>query len=104
MAVRAFFCVVIGVCGCKLKGSLSSLKLLSCMFAIRKTAFVQGKSCPDTHKTKNYREHVAKRHKLLLEIRPALGYEVGIHNFKNYVLRGSDKYFERIRKGLQRIP
>jgi methyl-accepting chemotaxis protein len=74
------------------------------MFVIRKTAFVLGKSFPDAHKTKIYREHVAKRHKLLLEICPALGYEVGIHNFKNYVLRGSDKYFERIRKGLQRIP
>lgn len=47
-----------------------------------------------------YLEHIAQRQNLLLDIKSQFGYGGAIHNFKNYVLRGTPKYFERINNGL----
>ncbi len=42
-----------------------------------------------------YRERVAQRESLLMSLRASFGYGGGIHNFKNYVLRGEEKYADR---------
>ncbi len=44
----------------------------------------------------DYLAQVAERQRLLMEIKSSFGYGGGIHNFKNYVLRGTPKYFEWI--------
>jgi methyl-accepting chemotaxis protein len=40
----------------------------------------------------NYQEQIAKRQLLIGEIKSQFGYGGAIHNFKNYVLRGTQKY------------
>ena len=42
-----------------------------------------------------YENSVTKRQSLLMNIKAEFGYGSAIHNFKNYVLRGSDKYLSR---------
>ncbi|MES9936992.1 MAG: methyl-accepting chemotaxis protein [Sedimenticola sp.] len=49
---------------------------------------------------KEYRSHVEKREVLLMGIRKNFGYGGAIHNFKNYVLRGQDKYLEWLDKNM----
>ncbi|NOY61711.1 MAG: methyl-accepting chemotaxis protein [Gammaproteobacteria bacterium] len=44
---------------------------------------------------KEYRSDVAQRQALLMGIKSNFGYGGGIHNFKNYVLRGTQKHYDR---------
>lgn len=44
----------------------------------------------------DYREHVGQREHLLMELHRAFGYGGGIHDFKNYVLRGDANYLGRM--------
>jgi methyl-accepting chemotaxis protein len=50
-----------------------------------------------------YQQQAAERQKLLLNIKANFGYGGMIHNFKNYVLRGQDKYVGRIEKNFRSI-
>ncbi len=43
----------------------------------------------------SYQEEVVQKNVLLNHIQANLGYGGAIHNFKNYVLRGKDKYYQR---------
>ena len=40
-------------------------------------------------------DSVEKRRELISELKSAIGYGGGIHHFKNYVIRGTDKYSNR---------
>ncbi len=51
----------------------------------------------------NYQQDVAKRQALLQQIKADFGYGGMIHNFKNFVLRGQDKYLDRINKNYQSL-
>ena len=51
----------------------------------------------------DYSEKVATRQELLLTIKSQFGYGGIIHNFKNYVLRGTDKYYSRVTKNQSAI-
>jgi methyl-accepting chemotaxis protein len=51
----------------------------------------------------DYQQQVAERQKLLLKIKADFGYGGIIHNFKNYVLRGQQKYVGRINQNYQSI-
>ncbi len=42
------------------------------------------------------KDQTLARERLLLSIRSQMGYGALIHNFKNYVLRGQEKYYQRI--------
>jgi len=44
----------------------------------------------------HYLSSGASRQTLLMDIKSNMGFGAGIHNFKNYVLRGQEKYFPRI--------
>ncbi len=46
---------------------------------------------------------VVHRQQLLMDIKSNFGYGGGIHNFKNYVLRGQEKYVERFRKNYENV-
>ncbi len=46
----------------------------------------------------NYQNQALQRQRLLAEIQNQFGYGGFIHNFKNYVLRGKDKYVKRFEK------
>jgi len=48
-----------------------------------------------------YQDTVAKRQSLLSEIKTQFGYGGAIHNFKNYVLRGTPKYADSFRNNYQ---
>jgi methyl-accepting chemotaxis protein len=50
-----------------------------------------------------YQSDVAQRQTLLMEIKSQFGYGGVIHNFKNYVLRGTDKYIGRLQDGFARM-
>ena len=43
----------------------------------------------------DYQENIAERQGLLLQIRSEFGYGGAIHNFKNYILRNNDKYYQK---------
>ncbi len=51
----------------------------------------------------NYVENVAERQILLSEIKSQFGYGGAIHNFKNYVLRGTAKYHDRIKNNFSSL-
>jgi len=51
----------------------------------------------------SYQRDVARRQALLMEIRAQFGYGGAIHNFKNYVLRGAQKYLPRLEKNFFRL-
>ncbi len=44
----------------------------------------------------HYQSQVVKRQNFLMGIKSQFGYGGGIHNFKNYVLRGTPKHYDRI--------
>ncbi len=50
-----------------------------------------------------YQNNVAKRQSLLMKIKSEFGYGGAIHHFKNYVLRGTPKYFNEINARQQRV-
>lgn len=43
-----------------------------------------------------YLDNIAKRQALLMDMKAQFGFGGTIHNFKNYVLRGKSKYYERL--------
>ncbi|MBT3205841.1 MAG: hypothetical protein HOM14_01260 [Gammaproteobacteria bacterium] len=43
----------------------------------------------------DYQGNIAERQGLLLQIRSEFGYGGAIHNFKNYILRNNDKYYQK---------
>jgi len=47
----------------------------------------------------DYQQDAASRQMLISEIRAGFGYGGFIHNFKNYVLRSTPKYFDRVKQG-----
>lgn len=51
----------------------------------------------------HYQQHAAMRQKLLMDIKGHFGYGGMIHNFKNYVLRGQEKYVNRIEKDYREL-
>ncbi|MCT4534153.1 methyl-accepting chemotaxis protein [Halodesulfovibrio sp.] len=51
----------------------------------------------------DFSKRVVTRQELLLSIKSQFGYGGIIHNFKNYVLRGSDKYYNRVTNNQQAI-
>lgn len=51
----------------------------------------------------NYQQEVTKRQALLQQVKADFGYGGMIHNFKNFVLRGQDKYVDRINKNYQSL-
>ncbi|MCP4992638.1 MAG: PAS domain-containing protein [Gammaproteobacteria bacterium] len=52
---------------------------------------------------KHYQDTVAERQSLLSEMKSHFGYGGAIHNFKNYVLRGTPEYEARFRKNHQAL-
>lgn len=51
----------------------------------------------------SYQSNVAQRQTLLKEIKSEFGYGGIIHNFKNYVLRGTPKYSDRAYKNSEKV-
>lgn len=58
---------------------------------------------PVTQSWNLYQDQVASRQVMLMDIKAQFGYGGMIHNFKNYVLRGDDKYTSRIEKNYQAL-
>lgn len=50
-----------------------------------------------------YQESAVARQELLMNIKGEMGFGAGIHNFKNYILRGTDKYYPRIEESFSRV-
>ncbi|WP_190273626.1 methyl-accepting chemotaxis protein [Shewanella halifaxensis] len=51
----------------------------------------------------SYQEQVSMRQQLLMSIKANFGYGGMIHNFKNYVLRGQDKYLPKIENDFKNL-
>jgi methyl-accepting chemotaxis protein len=58
---------------------------------------------PVSKNWQNFQHQVALRQSTLMKIKADFGYGGMIHNFKNYVLRGQDKYVDRINKNHQQL-
>jgi len=71
------------------------LGLVVVTFAITLTATYRAVS-PIQTGWDDYLEQVSRRQTLLMDIKGQFGYGGAIHNFKNYVLRGQNKYYDRI--------
>ncbi len=76
----------------------NALNLLVLGVGLGVLAFVYLTLRPIGQSFTDYRERVAQREQLLMGLRKNFGYGAGIHNFKNYVLRGDEKYAERMRR------
>ncbi len=50
-----------------------------------------------------YENNIAQRQSLLMDIKSQFGYGGTIHNFKNYILRGNDKYFVRLKANFAKL-
>jgi len=50
-----------------------------------------------------YRQEVTKRSELIIEMKAQLGYGGAIHNFKNLVIRGGDKYANKFNKNYDKF-
>ncbi len=50
-----------------------------------------------------YQNEVVKRQQLLMGIKSSMGYGGSIHDFKNYVLRGTEKYYARQKNDSQEV-
>ncbi|MES9872869.1 MAG: methyl-accepting chemotaxis protein [Candidatus Sedimenticola sp. 6PFRAG7] len=77
------------------------LLLVLCLLGLGVLGFVYQTLTPMSADFKEYRSHVEKREILLMGMRKNFGYGGAIHNFKNYVLRGDDKYVSRLKKNQQ---
>ncbi|WP_172838793.1 methyl-accepting chemotaxis protein [Solemya velesiana gill symbiont] len=75
-----------------------SLKFYLLLFVLILLGFVYLTLTPMSADFKEYRSHVEKREILLMGLRKNFGYGGAIHNFKNLVLRGEEKYFARLKK------
>ena len=58
---------------------------------------------PVSKNWKDFQHQVEVRQSLLMQIKAEFGYGGMIHNFKNYVLRGQDKYVGRINNNYERL-
>ncbi len=57
--------------------------------------FTRGSVLPIKDNWNDYLEQVAKRQSLLMTIKSEFGYGGNIHHFKNYILRGTPKYYDQ---------
>ena len=58
---------------------------------------------PITSNWQDYQDQTLARQEILLKIESSFGYGNMIHNFKNYVLRGDEKYYSRVKKSSAEI-
>ncbi len=58
---------------------------------------------PIQHEWDFYLDNVAKRQGLLMDIKSQLGFGGTIHNFKNYILRGKAKYYDRLYNNFNKL-
>ncbi len=79
-----------------LSGIIAVFGLVAVFFAYRNIS-------PVSDGFNQYKTQVAQRANLLLEIRENFGYGGGIHNFKNYVLRGTPKYAARLERQMGKL-
>ncbi|MCU7843822.1 MAG: CZB domain-containing protein [Candidatus Thiodiazotropha sp. (ex Monitilora ramsayi)] len=86
-----------------IKGLFNALLILSIIILLGMTAGIQQAISPVKNDWTQYLDNVAKRQILLMEIKSAFGYGGVIHNFKNYVLRGQDKYYQRLDAGFTKL-
>ena len=86
-----------------IKGLFNALLILSILLLLGMTAGIQQAISPVKNDWNQYLDNVAKRQLLLMEIKSAFGYGGVIHNFKNYVLRGQDKYYQRLDTGFTQL-
>lgn len=83
-------------------------KLLELLIVVSVTLLVSGVlsySSINPIKTQwtDYQKDIAKRQALLLEIKSQFGYGGIIHNFKNYVIRYQNKYYDRLIKDFKKL-
>lgn len=51
----------------------------------------------------NYFNNSSQRSQLLLDIKSKMGYGSGIHSFKNYILRGDEKYYNKTKDAYSKV-
>ncbi|MCU7854971.1 MAG: hypothetical protein KZQ79_04635, partial [Candidatus Thiodiazotropha sp. (ex Lucinoma borealis)] len=86
-----------------IKGLFNALLILSIIILLGMVAGFQQAISPVKNDWTQYLDNVAKRQMLLMEIKSEFGYGGVIHNFKNYVLRGQDKYYQRLESGFTQL-
>lgn len=86
-----------------IKGLFNALLILSIIILLGMVAGFQQAISPVKSDWTQYLDNVAKRQMLLMEIKSEFGYGGVIHNFKNYVLRGQDKYYKRLESGFTQL-
>ncbi|MCU7806940.1 MAG: CZB domain-containing protein [Candidatus Thiodiazotropha sp. (ex Semelilucina semeliformis)] len=86
-----------------IKGLFNALLILSIIILLGMTVGIQQAISPVKNDWTQYLDNVAKRQQLLMDIKSEFGYGGVIHNFKNYVLRGQDKYYQRLDAGFTQL-
>ncbi len=86
-----------------IRGRFNLLQLMVFAILLISTGAIYLQIAPIKAQWAQYHEEVAKRHTLLLDIRSQFGYGGIIHNFKNYVLRGTAKYQQRLHNNFSKL-
>jgi methyl-accepting chemotaxis protein len=86
-----------------IKNKIITMILVILVIIMVSTSYILSSIKPVSESWINYQEQATSRQTLLMNIKSNFGYGGMIHNFKNYVLRGQDKYLPRIAKNYQGI-
>jgi methyl-accepting chemotaxis protein len=86
-----------------IKNKIMAMIIFIIVIILISTSYVLSSIKPVSESWMNYQEQAASRQTLLMNIKSNFGYGGMIHNFKNYVLRGQDKYLPKISKNHQEI-
>jgi methyl-accepting chemotaxis protein len=87
----------------QIKHKLMLMTSIIIILLITGGSYVYYSVLPVSQSWTGYQQQAAERQKLLLSIKTEFGYGGIIHNFKNYVLRGQQKYIGRINQNYQSI-
>lgn len=79
-----------------IKAKLYSLLIIVIAILLISSTMIYRSISPIKSDWDSYQDNVAKRQSLLIDIKSQFGYGGTIHNFKNYILRGTPKYYDRL--------
>ncbi len=86
-----------------IKSKLYGLLLVIILMLITSSFLTYRAIIPVQQDWDNYLDNIAKRQSLLMNIKAQFGYGGTIHNFKNYILRGKEKYYKRLKDNFDNL-
>ncbi|MCU7840653.1 MAG: CZB domain-containing protein [Candidatus Thiodiazotropha sp. (ex Troendleina suluensis)] len=87
----------------RLKSVFGGLLFVSILLLVLMGGAIFNAISPVKSEWNQYQENIARRQALISDLRSSLGYGGVIHHFKNYVIRGNEKYHDRLLNSFSRL-